>query len=88
MGKNPIAERTQRTGENAMAVRTQQTGANSRVEVARSHMPASIGARRCTRSVRLNQNSKRSSSANIFSGSKRHTEQKARPGAVLAVHRA
>ena len=65
-GKNPRAERTQQTDENPIAIRIQRMGANPRAKVARSHTPASIGARGRTRSVRLNQNGDRSSSSNIF----------------------
>ena len=66
MGKNPMTEQMQRTSENLIVVKTQRTGANLRDKVARSHMPASVGDRGPTRSIRLNQNGKRSSSGNVF----------------------
>ena len=56
----------QQTGEILMVVRTQRIGANLRVEVARSHTLASVGARGRTGSVCLNQNGERSSSGNVF----------------------
>ena len=49
-----------------MVVTIQRMGANLRAKVARFCIPASVGAKGHTGSVRLDQNGERSSSGNIF----------------------
>ena len=53
-------------GEIPRAIDTQRTGVNLRVEVARSHMPASIESRGHTDNLQIGDDEERSALGNVF----------------------